>query len=115
MRRLLTTLALISFSLAIQAEVRTQDVRYQIEDEEFTGYLAYDDALDGKRPGVLVIHEWWGLSDYEKRRARISPNWAMSPSPWICTVAASTPTIRIKPRPGTTWSRRISNGGASGP
>jgi len=71
MRRLLTTLVLIFFTLAAQAGVRTQDVRYQIEDEEFTGYLAYDDALDGKRPGVLVVHEWWGLSDHEKRRARM--------------------------------------------
>lgn len=36
------------------------------------GYLAYDDALtaQGKRPGVLVIPEWWGLNDYAKGRAR---------------------------------------------
>ena len=34
------------------------------------GYLAYDDSIEGKRPGVLVVHEWWGLDDYAKRRAR---------------------------------------------
>jgi dienelactone hydrolase len=33
------------------------------------GYLAFDDAQEGKRPGVLVVHEWWGLNDYAKRRA----------------------------------------------
>jgi dienelactone hydrolase len=34
------------------------------------GYYAYDDAIKGKRPGVVVVHEWWGLNDYAKRRAR---------------------------------------------
>ena len=33
------------------------------------GYLAYDAAREGKRPGVLVVHEWWGHNDYARRRA----------------------------------------------
>jgi dienelactone hydrolase len=33
------------------------------------GFLAYDDSVQGKRPGVLVVHQWFGLTDYEKRRA----------------------------------------------
>jgi dienelactone hydrolase len=37
----------------------------------FSGYPAYDDAAEGPRPGVLVVHEWWGHSDYEERRARM--------------------------------------------
>jgi dienelactone hydrolase len=35
------------------------------------GYLAYDESVKGKRPGVLVVHEWWGLNDYARRRARM--------------------------------------------
>ena len=36
---------------------------------KLTGYLAWDDAKTGKRPGVLVVHEIWGLNDYAKQRA----------------------------------------------
>jgi dienelactone hydrolase len=35
------------------------------------GYLAYNPKIKGKRPGVLVVHEWWGLSDYMKQRTRM--------------------------------------------
>jgi len=34
------------------------------------GFVAYDDNIKGKRPVVLVVHEWWGLNDYAKMRAR---------------------------------------------
>ena len=71
MRTLLSLLVLTFFSLAVQAEVLTENVTYEIDGEEFTGYLAYDGSFTGNRPGVLVVHEWWGLSDYERRRARM--------------------------------------------
>ncbi len=35
------------------------------------GYIAYDENMSGKRPGVLVVHEWWGTGDYTRRRARM--------------------------------------------
>ncbi|KAF0220870.1 MAG: dienelactone [Geobacteraceae bacterium] len=52
-----------------QAAIRTQKVEYRHGDATLQGYLAYDDAVTGKRPGVLVAPEWWGLNDYAKGRA----------------------------------------------
>ncbi len=36
-----------------------------------TGYLAYDDAIEEKRPGIIVVHEWQGHNDYARMRARM--------------------------------------------
>ena len=52
-----------------QAAVRSQAVEYKQGDALLEGYLAYDDSLKGKRPAVLIIHEWWGLNDYIRGRA----------------------------------------------
>ncbi len=51
------------------AAVKSQKVTYKVGDREFTGYLAYDDSISGKRPGVIVVHEWWGHDAYARKRA----------------------------------------------
>ena len=51
------------------AEIRSQAVSYQDGDANLTGHLYWDDSIQGKRPGVLVVHEWWGLGEYAKWRA----------------------------------------------
>lgn len=51
------------------AEIQSKVVNYQIAGQPFQGYLSYDDAIKGKRPGVLVIHEWWGHNAYARKRA----------------------------------------------
>lgn len=56
-------------SASLHAAVQSKAIKYQDEDIELTGHLYWDDAVKGKRPGVLVIHEWWGLNDYAKKRA----------------------------------------------
>ncbi len=53
-----------------RADIKTQTIEYKQGDVVLEGYLAYDDALVGKQPGVLVVHEWKGLNEYAKGRTR---------------------------------------------
>jgi dienelactone hydrolase len=52
------------------AKIKTENVEYKQGDQTLVGYLAYDSAMKGARPGVLIVHAWMGLDDYTKRRAR---------------------------------------------
>ncbi len=54
---------------AAQAAVKSKVVTYEYDGVPLKGYLAWDDSFSGKRPGVLVVHEWWGLNDYARKRA----------------------------------------------
>ena len=66
----LTAVTLGTTGLA-HAKIITKSVDYQQGGDTLQGYLAYDDKFIGKRPGVLVAHQWLGLTDYEKERARM--------------------------------------------
>ncbi|MBI3604303.1 MAG: dienelactone hydrolase family protein [Nitrospirae bacterium] len=65
----LLVLVLALASLPAHAAVIGKEVDYRAGDTVLKGFLAYDDAKPGKRPGVLVVHEWWGLNDYARKRA----------------------------------------------
>ena len=52
------------------AEIQTKAIPYQHGEVQLEGFLAWDDAQTGKRPGILVVHEWWGLNEYARDRAR---------------------------------------------
>jgi len=69
MRNLIPTLLFMTTILAARAAIHTETVEYKQGDTTLEGFLAYDDSISGKRPGVLVVHQWLGLTDYEKRRA----------------------------------------------
>ena len=51
--------------------VQGEEVEYQANGTVLKGYLAYEDSVKGKRPGVLVVHEWWGHNEYARKRARM--------------------------------------------
>src|SRR6266705_876351 len=61
-------LALVG-AMSVHAKIVTQLIEYKQGDTTLEGYLAYDDAISGKRPGVLIVHQWLGLTGYEKHRA----------------------------------------------
>ncbi len=71
MRRFLLSWILLCFSAGAIAEIVGKAVAYQAGGKNFKGYLAYDDAIEGKRPGILVVHEWWGHNEYARERARM--------------------------------------------
>jgi dienelactone hydrolase len=68
-RALIVLFALILGTGAAGAAVKTESVTYKHGDKTFHGYFAWDDASQAKRPGILVVHEWWGLNDYARKRA----------------------------------------------
>ena len=51
------------------AAVKTKTIDYRDGDSVLEGYLAYDDAIKGKMPAVLIVHEWTGIGPYVKNRA----------------------------------------------
>jgi dienelactone hydrolase len=66
-------LALISLACALPgvAAIQTKSVQYQQGDTTLEGVLVYDDAVKTKRPGVLIVHQWMGITDYETHRAEM--------------------------------------------
>jgi dienelactone hydrolase len=52
-------------------KIKAETVTYSAGGQVMKGYLAYDENIKGQRPGVLVVHEWWGLNDYARMRARM--------------------------------------------
>lgn len=68
-RLLIILVSLVLWGSIAQGAVVTRTVSYHHDGVSLQGYLAYDNALKGKRPGVLVVHEWWGLNDYARKRA----------------------------------------------
>lgn len=77
MKRLWAGLVVATFVLAASGAVwaapriEAKPVEYKADGVTLKGYLAYDDEIKGQRPGVLVVHEWWGHNEYARKRARM--------------------------------------------
>lgn len=69
MKQCLFALMMLLVAQSAQGRLITKTVEYKEGETTLEGYLAYDDALKGKHPGVLVIHEWTGVNAYVKKRA----------------------------------------------
>lgn len=71
MKRILLALLTMACAFSASAKLVTKTIDYQQGDTTLEGFLAYDDAISTLRPGVLVVHQWMGLTDYEKHRAEM--------------------------------------------
>lgn len=71
MKKLLFAALLLTATSASYAAIQAREVTYAANGTTLKGYLAYDDAAKTKRPGVLVVHEWWGHNEYARKRARM--------------------------------------------
>jgi len=70
MNKIILTL-LFLFSTTTHAMLVEQEIDYKEGNTTLKGFIVYDDAQKGKRPGVLVVHEWWGHNAYVRERARM--------------------------------------------
>ena len=70
LRRAIAMAAVVLTAGLAPAAVVTKVIDYEYDGTKLQGFLAYDDATKEKRPGVLVVHEWWGLNDYAKDRCK---------------------------------------------
>jgi dienelactone hydrolase len=72
MKRVVILIFLMVLTVApAGAAIQAEEVQYTQGDVTLKGYLAYDDSIDGKRPGVLIVHEWWGHNPYVRGRAEM--------------------------------------------
>jgi dienelactone hydrolase len=95
-----------------QAKVVTKSIAYEQNGQKLEGYLAYDDAKSGARPGVLVVHEWWGLNDYVKSRAR-----QLAEMGYVAFAADMYGDAKVTrdPKQAQEWSSAVGNGGLMAP
>jgi dienelactone hydrolase len=69
MRNWIIAAALLA-SCAAQAAIKEEAVTYKDGDTTMKGFIVYDDAKKGKRPGIILVHEWWGITKHMHNEAR---------------------------------------------
>jgi dienelactone hydrolase len=67
--KLLVAVAACAAATTAMAKVQSKEIEYRQGDTVLQGFLAWDDAAKGKRPGVLVVHEWWGHNAHARAQA----------------------------------------------
>jgi dienelactone hydrolase len=74
MKKLIPLFLTAACAISAPAKLVTKTIEYKQGDTTLEGYLAYDDSFSGQRPGVLIVHQWMGLTDYEENRAAMLAN-----------------------------------------
>jgi len=70
MKHFIITLLALGLAFPAFAKIVEKEVEYQAGDVNLKGFIAYDSSVKEQRPGVLVVHEWWGHNEYARERAR---------------------------------------------
>jgi dienelactone hydrolase len=65
-----TTTETVSHADSTSVAIKEEPVSYMLDGTNYKGFVSYDTNVQGKRPAVLVVHEWWGLNDYSRMRAK---------------------------------------------
>ena len=76
------------------AAIKEKPVTYKDGETTLKGFVVYDDAITAKRPGIVMVHEWWGITNHIRNEARKSHSRATQPSLLTCTGTPRPPTIR---------------------
>src|SRR6185312_9167474 len=71
MKTFFLSAALVLGVFSAHAAIQSKTIEYKEGDTTLEGVLVWDDAVKGARPGVLIVHQWLGLTDYEKHRAEM--------------------------------------------
>ena len=71
MKTFLQTTAILLLSVGASAAIKTETIEYKEGETTLEGVLIYDDSFMNKRPGILIAHQWKGLTDYEKKRGEM--------------------------------------------
>ncbi len=70
MKTIGSILLALACATPLHAAIKSEIIEYKQGDTTLEGVLTYDDAVKGPRPGVLIVHQWLGITDYEKGRAK---------------------------------------------
>jgi len=68
--KIIIYIASLLWAFNAHAEIITKEVSYRQGSTVMKGLVAYDNSIEGKRPGILVVHEWWGHNSYARSRAK---------------------------------------------
>jgi dienelactone hydrolase len=60
----------LAFTTVANAAIKEEPVTYKDADTTMKGFIVYDDAVKGKRPGIVMVHEWWGITKHVHNEAR---------------------------------------------
>jgi dienelactone hydrolase len=69
-RALAVTATMLTLGSAAFAAVKTRELEYKQDSTVLQGFVAWDDAAKGRRPGILIVHEWWGHNEHARNSAR---------------------------------------------